>query len=1165
MKKFLVIALTLFSFVSQAQYVYQPSTDGQGLTRPVGLSNMSTDARSYYHDRTNFTYRPYQSTAEVLQYLATANVRKGQFVIIVNTGGTLTAGNITGGTNAEWWFRDGVADNNLILKVPGTFTTSKATDTTDFYNVEDYGMMGDSTVDISSQLNALIALIGTKHRNSVIYFPKEGPYLISGALQQTGRGNAQILFPSVAINEKYYTITLKGNRTPTFSPSAYVQVPLAAGTRLKSTFSGANGASAAVFGGIGPAGGANFECSYMVPGFENIALQLIPNPQISGINLDHYTNTYLHNVSVIAGTSSDVLSTTPPTTATSFGIIQPHYSSGVVQKMEGQVNVLGFYNGARIGENAEIEDLGAWSCRVGIVLDSSYGVSNINKVSLGWCKIGMKINAKHHTEIQIFNVERWVAGNNGTPSGWYDFVADIQDVNNVGKGTIRYITNIANVGASPGTFTILSGGGTLDIKELGATTSTGAIEIKSTSPSTSTIASNIYDDNGTLRYRANGYGSIINFYNGGLYFQRTFPTVNSDQTAAGTAGQAATERTFFVLDGQDQINFIGRPKYNSPRTISGLDLVYKQHLDSLMAGIGTNVFEMQTAGIDNSSLGSNLYYASPAHGDTTTFRQSGFGSVFKFYHGGVYFQNHGTPGTAGTKQLPVNRFFIEPTGRVNIPNYDSTDSKLKVGTFEVSSYSPNNSWVADNTYFDGSVFKTRIAGRSLMTRFENGQFNIWTSPTLAAGSNSVLTKRFSVDSSRAIFYNIASYNKNENGLMGPLDIPNKKYVDSVAGLGGGGGGGGDMYLANNNVVTGSVKTNFNATNSNLGAGAIEMQSVNSNEANFGVNLYSDGTNTRYRGTGYGNMLQFYNGGLYFQRAPNGTAGNIAPLSLSYYINPAGEVLYNEKAKYITARNLTGLDFVYKQHLDSIIAGIGGGGSSYTFTSPLVNTSGVVSIVPDATHRWFTDAYKTKYDSGYVRMISINDSTVGFVDALGQIDTLQIGGFSGGGSGSVASGNFLFRNAQLGDSATKKLNDSTLLFKGLNIVGGIGATIVKNHNDSLNQYTVNFTGSESNGEDVFEIPNTSYTISLSNGKLQNLVWASTSTPAGKTITFPTSTDAQGMVVYFKNYSGTAISTNQSSFRRSSTATTGTGDIPSGATVKYVLKRGGTEWWEFRLDQ
>lgn len=88
--------------------------------KPVGLIGKPVDARTYFFDSTNLAYRPYVDTAEVLAYLNTAADRTGHFPIVINTGGSLSGGVITGGANAEWWFKDGVADGSLVAKGNGS-------------------------------------------------------------------------------------------------------------------------------------------------------------------------------------------------------------------------------------------------------------------------------------------------------------------------------------------------------------------------------------------------------------------------------------------------------------------------------------------------------------------------------------------------------------------------------------------------------------------------------------------------------------------------------------------------------------------------------------------------------------------------------------------------------------------------------------------------------------------------------------------------------------------------------------------------------------------------------------------------------------------------------------------------------------------------------------
>lgn len=131
MKKILLYAIfVLLCSIGKAQY--NPSIFTT-VNKSIGISQaVPTDARSQYWDATNFISRPYISTAEVLSYLNLPKYRTGNFLITINTGGTLNGnGTITGGTNAAYWFKDGVADGNLVLFTtgsnPGTVTNVTST------------------------------------------------------------------------------------------------------------------------------------------------------------------------------------------------------------------------------------------------------------------------------------------------------------------------------------------------------------------------------------------------------------------------------------------------------------------------------------------------------------------------------------------------------------------------------------------------------------------------------------------------------------------------------------------------------------------------------------------------------------------------------------------------------------------------------------------------------------------------------------------------------------------------------------------------------------------------------------------------------------------------------------------------------------------------------
>ena len=370
-------------------------------------------------------------------------------------GGTLTGGLTLAGAPTEGLhaatktYVDGIASGGLP-HVLG-----------DVYYASDHGIV-PASADNSAALQTLIDTIAALERNATILFEEEGPYIFAGALQDTARTNCVIRFPEVDINSKQYTIRLKGGAgSPSFSPSAFETVPLSAGTKLKCTTNTGSGTRPAFIGGMGPVGGNANETSYMVPSFEDVTFLMPRNPVLSCINLNNYTNTsFIGMCAVIAGATQSVFDAQEPTTSTSFGVIHPQPGSGVVQLVEGSLNILGFYNGMLVGENAFIKILGIFSCKNGIVYQGAFGTSRISRFQVGWCPTAISIQGGHVLIIDEMTTERWLFG------GWYHFVRDIDDGSNVAAGEIRWETNAAAYGRLPGTFTV-NGAANIYLREFG--------------------------------------------------------------------------------------------------------------------------------------------------------------------------------------------------------------------------------------------------------------------------------------------------------------------------------------------------------------------------------------------------------------------------------------------------------------------------------------------------------------------------------------------------------------------------------------------------------------------------------------------------------------------------------------------------------------------------
>jgi len=331
----------------------------------------------------------------------------------------------------------------------------------DLYYAADHGIT-PANADNTAALQALIDSITALERNAVIIFEEEGPYIFAGPVQDIMRSNCIIQFPSVTILSKQFCISLRGGagRVP-FSPSSYSAMPLMAGTKIKCTTNTGSPqlTRPAFIGGIGVVGELN-DNTFVIVGFENIIFLMPPNPVLTCLNLEYFTNTFFKDCAVIAGNSQNILDKPEPTTSTSFGVVQPRASSGINQRVEGVLNIMGFYNAIRVGEGAMINDLGIWASINGIVYDTSFGCSRIFRVISGWNKTVINVIGLHPMIIDELDSERWV------DPAWYTFVCDVNDPNNFATGEIRFRTVVPYVGHVPGLFTVV-GGANLYYRETG--------------------------------------------------------------------------------------------------------------------------------------------------------------------------------------------------------------------------------------------------------------------------------------------------------------------------------------------------------------------------------------------------------------------------------------------------------------------------------------------------------------------------------------------------------------------------------------------------------------------------------------------------------------------------------------------------------------------------
>lgn len=180
MKKLLIPILILLSLAGISQQHYVPTRDGIVVNTPQSpAQGFSLDARSQKRDSIYNTRRAFVDTAEVNRWFNTSKYREGLFPIQVNTGGTLSNGKITGGTNTFWYYRGGTSDANLVqmigievMRSISALRTMNNIDTAVAYRVESSSGVSEfyyDPFDVSTPDDSIMVVVNGTHRYKRYY------------------------------------------------------------------------------------------------------------------------------------------------------------------------------------------------------------------------------------------------------------------------------------------------------------------------------------------------------------------------------------------------------------------------------------------------------------------------------------------------------------------------------------------------------------------------------------------------------------------------------------------------------------------------------------------------------------------------------------------------------------------------------------------------------------------------------------------------------------------------------------------------------------------------------------------------------------------------------------------------------------------------------------